>query len=81
MTCREVADFLMTYLDGELPDRQRVAFEGHLSTCPECVAYLQSYRQAVQLGKGAFADPDAPAPTEVPEELVQAILRARRAKG
>lgn len=77
MTCREFTAFLMTYLSGELPAEQRALFDVHLDGCSACTEYLRSYRETVQLGKGAF-DPDEPVPDEVPEELVQAILAARR---
>lgn len=78
MNCREVVEFLMEYLSGELEADQRLAFEEHLEACPECVTYLQSYKEAVKLGKAVFKEPDEHAPDEVPEELVQAILAARR---
>jgi anti-sigma factor RsiW len=78
LTCREVADFLMAYDDGELSPSERAAFDTHLAECPDCVAYLKSYRATVALGKQAFADESAAADEEVPEELVQAILAARR---
>lgn len=73
MTCREVTEFLMEYVSAELPLDQRMAFEEHVKRCPECIAYLRSYEETVRLGKAAFAQPE-----EVPEELVQAILAARR---
>lgn len=78
MTCRELTDFLGAYLDGELAADVRRRFDEHLAACPECAAYLETYRETVKLAKTAFADPDAPTPASVPEELVQAILRARR---
>ena len=40
--------------------------------------YLKSYEETMRLGKAVFADPDAPVPANVPEELVQAILASRR---
>jgi anti-sigma factor RsiW len=78
MTCREVIDFLMAYLSGELSASERAEFERHLAECPDCSAYLKSYEETIELGKGVFADPDASMPKEVPEELVQAILASRR---
>jgi anti-sigma factor RsiW len=78
LTCREIADFLMAYEDGELPDAVRREFDAHLAVCPDCVAYLESYRATVALGRRAFADEDAAAADEVPEELVQAVLSSRR---
>ena len=80
MTCREVADFIMAYLDAELPARQRAELDAHLAECPDCVAYLESYETTVKLGKRAFADLDAPAEGELPERLVRAIVAARRTK-
>jgi anti-sigma factor RsiW len=78
MTCREVADFLADYLSGALPADVRAQFDRHLSVCPNCQAYLATYRAAIELGRKAFAAPDADAQTEVPDELVSAILNAVR---
>ena len=80
MTCRELIDFLMEYLGGELPEAERSEFDRHLSLCSPCVAYLNSYQETVKLGKAAFCHPDDPVPEEVPEELVRAILAARNKK-
>ncbi|TMA32261.1 MAG: anti-sigma factor [Deltaproteobacteria bacterium] len=77
MKCREVAEFLMEYLDGALGEAERRVFEGHIEDCPACVNYLETYRETVRLGKSVCA-PDAEVPPDVPEELVQAILSARR---
>jgi anti-sigma factor RsiW len=75
MTCREILDFLMDYLDGSLSPAQRAVFEEHLAVCPACVAYLHSYQKTVKLGKSlATADQN----DDVPEDLVQAILAARK---
>ncbi len=78
LNCREFADFLMTYLDDELPREERAAFEAHMQLCPPCVVYVRNYRRTIELGKDACcADPDGPLAEDVPEELVQAILAAR----
>jgi anti-sigma factor RsiW len=83
MTCRELIDFLMAYLDGELPAERRAVFDEHLEVCAACQRYLESYQQSIALGRAACdADaPDAPVAGDVPEELVQAILAARSARG
>ena len=78
MTCREVIDFLLEYRSGELSASERAEFEQHLVECPDCAAYLKSYEETIKLGKAVFADPEAPVPQDVPEELVQAILASRR---
>jgi anti-sigma factor RsiW len=78
MTCRELVEFLMDYLDGVLPEPERSCFEGHLDECPDCAAYLATYREAVRLGREACAAADDAIPPEVPEDLVRAVLAARR---
>ena len=78
MNCREFVEFLIDYIDGELPASQRDTFEEHMIDCPPCVTYLETYRETVRLGKSVCADPEGPVPEEVPEGLVQAILAARR---
>jgi anti-sigma factor RsiW len=78
LTCRELVDFLMSYLDDELPDPERRAFDAHLAVCEDCVSYLRSYEATVRLERRAFEAPEAPIPDDVPEELVAAILASRR---
>lgn len=78
MTCRELADFIVGYLERELPADVQAAFDGHLQRCPNCRAYLSAYRSTIELGRRAFEDDDADVPADVPEELVKSILAARR---
>jgi anti-sigma factor RsiW len=78
MTCRELADFIADYLSGALPSDTRTQFERHMGVCTNCEAYLDGYKATVEIGRRAFDDPDAPVPDTVPEELVKAILAARR---
>jgi len=78
MNCREFTEFLHEYLFGNLPAAERTEFDKHLAECPWCVAYLDSYQKTIQLEQAAFSAPaDVPPPADAPEELIQAILRAR----
>jgi len=77
LNCHELTEFLMAYLDGELPEAQRQEFRRHLEDCPPCMVYLETYEEAVRLGKACCKEPDEAVSEEVPEALVQAILRAR----
>ena len=78
MNCREFTEFLQDYLLGDLPAEERAEFDKHLAECPWCVAYLDSYKKTMQLARAAFPAPeDSPPPSDAPEELIQAILRAR----
>jgi anti-sigma factor RsiW len=78
MTCRELADFIMDYLSGELPGDVRASFEEHLSVCPNCVSYLATYKATVELSRIAFDEHAADEALQVPEELVRAIVDARK---
>lgn len=81
LTCREVVEFLWRYEEDELSLAERAAFDAHLADCACCGAYLASYRETVALERAAFDDLDAFVPLSVPEDLVNAILSARRAAG
>jgi anti-sigma factor RsiW len=74
ITCRELTDFLLQYLAGEIRGRRRAVFEAHLAVCDECVAYVRGYEEAVRLGREAFDDSD----DTIPDDLVRAILAARK---
>ena len=78
MTCKELVDFMVDYLGGQLPDGQREVFERHLNACPPCLTFLESYKHTIALGRFACCDPESPVPDEVPNRLVEAILAARR---
>ena len=80
MTCRECAEFLADYLAGDLATEVRTTFEVHLGRCPNCVSYLEQYKTTIRAGRTAFADDPAAAEADFPEELVRAILAARRAE-
>jgi anti-sigma factor RsiW len=78
ITCRELIEFLHLYLDGELPAGRRAEFDRHLAVCDSCVHYIETYKTASALGRTAWTDPETLVGEEVPEELVFAILAARR---
>lgn len=77
MTCRELAAFLVDYLDDQLPPETRQAFEVHLSVCPNCVRYLEQYRASIDLGRAAVAETEDGAAGDFPDDLRRAILAAR----
>lgn len=75
MTCREFAEFLDAFLAGTLPSEQALAFQRHLAICADCVAYLDSYQRTMAACRTLRGEDALPA--DVPEELVEAILRSR----
>ena len=79
MNCRQLADFILDYLEGQLSAETRSAFEHHLTLCPNCVNYIASYGTTVDLARHAFGEGGGELPLEMPEELVRAILASREA--
>lgn len=77
ITCAEFESFVLQYLDGDLPEKQRYVFELHLKLCRECREYLAAYRRSMEITEAVLTRPDAPVPGDVPEDLVRAILDAR----
>jgi anti-sigma factor RsiW len=78
ITCREFEDFVLRYLDGELSTRQRSVFELHMRLCRECREYLAAYQRTIEVGREAFESADEALPDDVPEDLIKAILEARK---
>jgi anti-sigma factor RsiW len=78
LTCQQIIDYIMAYLDGELPDREQAIFAAHMAICPECQNYLNSYKTSVELcKKSASVLGLSPASIAVPEDLIKAILASR----
>lgn len=78
MSCKEVTDFLSEYLDGELPLRQRLVFKVHLLACRNCRRYLAAYSATVRMTQSFRNQTPSESLQPIPDELVQAILAARR---
>ncbi len=78
LTCREFVEFLDDYVSHALAGDALASFEKHLSDCPPCVVYLETYRQSIRMGRAALKGSDQPIPEGVPADLVRAILAARR---
>jgi anti-sigma factor RsiW len=76
VNCRDFVEFLSEYFSDELTAAERAEFEAHLAECPDCVAYLDTYQQTIQLIKAATSHPESQVPGGVPEKLVRAVLAA-----
>ena len=75
MTCRELVELLLDFLDGDLPEERRRILEAHLALCQPCLNYLETYKVTIQLTRRL---PDIPPPPELLERL-KAALREERA--
>jgi len=79
LSCRELIEFLDDYVGGSLPISERAAFDAHLERCAACVRYLRGYQGTLRAVALSVA-PEAGVPQDVPEELVSAILMARKTR-
>jgi len=78
LTCRQVEQFLLDYLEGQVSLWTWCKFRYHLLFCDDCRKYLEDYRHAVALGRRIFANPDDEAAGNVPDGILEAILKARQ---
>ena len=78
MKCRELAAFLMDYVSGELPAESRAHFEFHLSKCKNCHEYLVQYEITIKSCKIACGEMSDELPADIPDDLVKAVLAARK---
>ncbi len=81
LTCREFVEFLDDYVEDRMTPERRAEFERHVSVCPDCVAFVDSYRRTMALTKAALRGPETSVHDSLPEQLVRSILSARRRQG
>lgn len=77
MTCKEFIEFLLEYFEDDLAQERREVFEEHMEICPDCVAYLDSYRQTVSMLEESSKSGSEEVGEEVPRSLIDAILAAQ----
>jgi anti-sigma factor RsiW len=73
MTCRLVTSVTLDYLAGALAPATRRAFEQHLGDCPDCIAFLNTYKKTVRATRSLRY-------TDIPVEMrrrVRQFLRQR----
>jgi predicted anti-sigma-YlaC factor YlaD len=78
LTCREIIDFIVDYLDHSLDEPTYQLFENHLQRCVSCRAYLATYQETIRLARSTCLPERS---DEIPEDLVTAILESRRKSG
>jgi predicted anti-sigma-YlaC factor YlaD len=49
MNCKSLVELVTDYLEGALPEFERIALEEHLSQCEDCTAYLEQMRVTIVL--------------------------------
>lgn len=80
LTCAEFQEMLDAYIDGDLSVGARAMVDFHTKTCPICDRYLAAYRKVRDLAAETLTEDETAALEEVPEDLVTAVLAARKAE-
>jgi anti-sigma factor RsiW len=70
MTCRELAELLLEYVEGSLDPHRAGEVRTHLDRCPPCVRYVETYQLTIRLGRRL---PPAPAPARLIQRVEQAL--------
>jgi anti-sigma factor RsiW len=71
LVCREFVELVTDYLEGTVPEAERVRFEAHLEDCDGCAGYLEDMRRLV----GSLNEAPQPLPDPATREV---LLRAFR---
>ena len=71
LSCREFVELVTDYLEGALPEEERLRFEDHISRCDGCTVYLEQIRQTVAVAGRLTEDALTP-------EAERALLHAFR---
>lgn len=67
VSCEQAYDLLFDYIEGNLSEALRAGVERHISVCPPCLEFVNSYRKTPNLVREAV---NAEA---VPEEVTQRL--------
>lgn len=51
LSCKEVTALIMEYVSGDMSPEVAQAFQAHLAECPDCTAFLNTYKKTVELTK------------------------------
>jgi len=74
VACRDGVDVLMDYFEGVLSAADRGGVEVHVSGCPRCAAFIESYRETPRILRAAT---DAELPADLASSLHR-FLASRR---
>ena len=74
LVCREFVELVTDYLEGTLPETERVRFEAHLAECDGCTGYLEDMRR---LAGTLHATPEPPPDDATREALLRAFRDLR----
>ena len=66
LTCQQATDLIVDYVAGEMVPATHAAFEAHLRNCPDCTAFLNTYRETIRTTRTLRHE-------DVPEEMLKRV--------
>ena len=76
-TCKQIADLVFNYINDTLAPRVKRDFNQHLTICPDCVAFLNTYRKTVAVTRSVRAEE---MPANVRDNILDFLRRRPRRK-
>jgi anti-sigma factor RsiW len=73
LTCQQVAALLVDYVAEDMAPPTRAAFEAHLRNCPDCAAFLATYRETIRTTRAVRYE-------AIPAEMLTRVQRFLRQK-
>jgi anti-sigma factor RsiW len=67
ISCKKETSFISAYIADQLTNAERLAFELHLDACPDCAAFLSTYRKTIELTRSFLR---SSSPQSLPRKLV-----------
>jgi anti-sigma factor RsiW len=77
ITCRELVELVTDYLEGALPEADRIRFEQHLASCEGCTIYLEQMQLVVKASGRLREEELDPQARDVLLETFQGWKRSR----
>jgi Putative zinc-finger len=74
-TCKQIADLVFNYINDTLAPRVKRDFNQHLKICPDCVAFLNTYRNTVAVTRSVRAEE---MPANVRDNILDFLRRRAR---
>ncbi len=74
MSCRQMAEQVSEYIDGELDSSIRKLIDQHGGQCPPCKAFIRTLARTVEAIR---AQPRDPLPDSLARALAEALRKAR----
>jgi predicted anti-sigma-YlaC factor YlaD len=78
LSCREMAEVISQYIDGDLRKDLRALIESHRGDCPPCEAFIRTLARTVEVIR---AQPREPLSPERKRALVESLLEAHGRTG